>query len=42
MPYLHSYPVEVLLYGEVLLLGMECGKLRAVLNIMYALPVFHY
>jgi hypothetical protein len=26
MPYLHSYPVTVLLYGEILLLGMESGK----------------
>ncbi|GFG33174.1 hypothetical protein Cfor_06758 [Coptotermes formosanus] len=27
MPYLHSYPVTVLLYGEILLLGMESGTL---------------
>ena len=26
MPYLHSYPVTVLLYGEILFLGMESGK----------------
>ena len=25
MPYLHSYPVAVLLFGEILLLGMESG-----------------
>lgn len=27
MPYLHSHPVTILLYGEILLLGMESGKL---------------
>jgi hypothetical protein len=42
MPYLHSYPATVLLYGEILLLGMECGKLWGVLNVMCALPVFCY
>jgi hypothetical protein len=42
MPHLYSYPVTVLLYGEILLLGMDCGKLYNVLNVMYALPIFYY
>jgi hypothetical protein len=42
MPYLHSYPITLLLYGEILLLGMECGKLWGVLNVVYALQIVSY
>lgn len=40
MPYLHSYPVTVRLYGEILLLGMESGKVQVLLSVQFTLQKF--